>query len=182
MDSHFADLEKVSEGPTSSLHYDLENGLSSNGPAHVAFPEESPIDDEGKIRPKGPEMRRQMTIEEIQLAAAGYEHLDQGKAKSTAKEPQLDEADIREHLLTLQDTVDNLDTSFDTKDPPQSYGLTAEEAAARLKRDGLNALTPPKKKSALRKVCLPLLEGPSSLLNRSDPSISIVCDRCSMSS
>lgn len=151
MDSHFADLEKVSEGPTSSLHYDLENGLSSNGPAHVAFPEESPIDDEGKIRPKGPEMRRQMTIEEIQLAAAGYEHLDQGKAKSTAKEPQLDEADIREHLLTLQDAVDNLDTSFDTKDPPQSYGLTAEEAAARLKRDGLNALTPPKKKSALRK-------------------------------
>jgi sodium/potassium-transporting ATPase subunit alpha len=43
-------------------------------------------------------------------------------------------------------------TSINAGNPSASSGLTAEEAQARLARDGPNQLTPPKKKSALRKV------------------------------
>lgn len=107
----------------------------------------------GHLRPRGVEMKREMTKEDKELAAAGYEHLEEHKTKGKKGESsELDKVDIQEHRLPFSELGKTLDTSIDTKDPGSSYGLTTEEAKARLTRDGPNILTPPKKKSALRKV------------------------------
>ena len=113
----------------------------------VAFPDDN-IREE-KVRPKGVEMKRTITQEEKDLAAAGYEHLD-----ATAKQRKLDEAnlDIQDHKLSLDAVADTLKASFNTRDPGHSLGLTAAEARSRLQQDGPNVLTPPPKRSALRKV------------------------------
>ena len=96
-------------------------------------------------------MSRSLTQEDRDLAAVGYEHLEAAKTKPGA--PAVGEnVDIHEHRLPFEGLEAALKTSFDTKDTPRSEGLTAEEAAAQLKRDGKNVLTPPKRKSALRKV------------------------------
>ena len=114
----------------------------------VAFPDDN-IREE-KTRPKGVEMKRTITQEDKELAAAGYEHLD-----ASAKQRKLEEAnlDIQEHKLPLDAMADTFKTNFNTKDPGHSLGLTAAEAGRRLQQDGANVLTPPPKKSALRKVC-----------------------------
>ncbi|KAI0355099.1 aminophospholipid-transporting P-type ATPase [Trametes cingulata] len=93
-----------------------------------------------------------MTKEEKELAEAGYEHLAQQKTHGEkGGEAELDKVDIQEHQLPFKELESELDTSFDPKDPGQSAGLSSGEAKARLTRDGPNILTPPKKKSALRK-------------------------------
>lgn len=107
------------------------------------------------IRPRGVEMKREMTKEDKELAAAGYEHLEEHKTKGKKGESSdFDNVDIQEHRLAFPELSKALDTNIDTKDPGSSYGLTSEEAKARLARDGPNVLTPPKKRSALRKVRL----------------------------
>ena len=107
-------------------------------------------------RPKGVEMKREMTKEDKELADAGYEHLRQEKAQAHKGagegEGEPDGVDIQEHRLAFEELQGALDTAFDPKEPAVSPGLSAEEAKARLARDGQNVLTPPKKKSALRKV------------------------------
>lgn len=124
----------------------------------VAFPDyDVNANDEkhlGVPRPRGVEMRREMTKEDKELAAAGYEHLDvdKTKGKGGSKKSEFENVDIREHGLSLSGLAEELDTSFDIKNASASAGLTNEEAQARLARDGKNILTPPKKKSALRKV------------------------------
>ncbi|EPS98398.1 hypothetical protein FOMPIDRAFT_41618 [Fomitopsis schrenkii] len=95
-------------------------------------------------------MKREMTKEDMELAAAGYEHLGEHKGKGK-KGDDIDKVDIHEHSLTYVQLGAALETSIDTKEPNLSYGLTADEAKARLARDGHNVLTPPKKKSAFRK-------------------------------
>lgn len=115
----------------------------------VAFPDDSDIHEDRRVRPKGAEMKREMTQEDRDLAAAGYEHLEEKKAKEKA---EFDSVDIQEHRLTFEGLERAHNTVFDTKDPAQSAGLTSEDAKARLARDGQNIITPPKKKSALRKV------------------------------
>ncbi|KAA1477717.1 aminophospholipid-transporting P-type ATPase [Dentipellis sp. KUC8613] len=95
-------------------------------------------------------MKRQRTMEEIELAAAGYEHLDEQK-KHSEKDAEFDKVDIQEHRLPIKGVEDALGSSFDCKDPSASFGLSGDEAATRLKNDGPNSLTPPKKKSALQK-------------------------------
>jgi len=115
----------------------------------VAFPEDDHPRDE-KHRPSGVEMKRQLTQEEIRLAAAGYEHLT--KAKSREEGTKFGDVDITEHSRPIHEIEGLLQSSFNFVDPAQSRGLTADDAEARLKRDGPNALTPPKKKSALQKV------------------------------
>ena len=108
----------------------------------------------GHLRPRGVEMMRELTKEDKELAAAGYEHLEEHKAKGKKGDSSdLDKVDIQEHRLAFAELSKALDTNIDTKDPGSSYGLTSEEAKTRLARDGPNVLTPPKKKSALRKVC-----------------------------
>jgi sodium/potassium-transporting ATPase subunit alpha len=69
-------------------------------------------------------------------------------------ESKLEHVDIHEHQLSFDELQEKLGTSLDIKDPSQSAGITTIEAASRLARDGRNILTPPKKKSALRKASL----------------------------
>lgn len=122
----------------------------------VAFPDDVGHDEKGapnvSARPKGVEMSRSMTQDERDLAAAGYEHLEAEKIKPGAPTIEAN-VDIQEHRLTFAGLQEALQADFDTKDPGKSHGLSAHEAEERLKRDGRNVLTPPKKKSALRKVC-----------------------------
>ncbi|EIN07923.1 aminophospholipid-transporting P-type ATPase [Punctularia strigosozonata HHB-11173 SS5] len=97
-------------------------------------------------------MKREMTQEDKELAAAGYEHLERKRSKgANDKDEEHEKVDITEHHLPFAELAAALQTSIDTKDPGASDGLTEAEAKARLARDGPNVLTPPKKKSALRK-------------------------------
>ena len=105
-------------------------------------------------RPKGVEMKKTLTQEEKDLAAAGYGHLEEQKARQAEKDSDLGNVDITEHNIPLLELDEKLRTSIDTKDPGNSNGLTSEEAQKRLAENGPNVLTPPKKKSALRKVSL----------------------------
>ncbi|PCH38584.1 aminophospholipid-transporting P-type ATPase [Wolfiporia cocos MD-104 SS10] len=127
----------------------------ATGTRAVAFPDDHGHIREEKVqhghaRPRGPEMKREMTKEDMELAAAGYEHLNEERPKGKKGDDQLDGVDITEHQLTFQELSLALDAALDTKDPGNSYGLTTAEANARLARDGPNVLTPPKKKSAWR--------------------------------
>ena len=151
---------------------DLESGVQHVDAVHpsrvIAFPpgedeiiEEKPY---GGLRPhKAAEMRREMTREDKELAEAGYEihHLHDEKDKKQSggkgsgpnkKDTELGDVDIREHQLTFAALAAELQTSMDPKDASASRGLLATEVEARLARDGKNQLSPPKKKSALRKV------------------------------
>ncbi|KIJ24756.1 hypothetical protein M422DRAFT_86436, partial [Sphaerobolus stellatus SS14] len=98
-------------------------------------------------------MRRELTKEERELAQAGYDHLERTETHGTGKEDEkdMDKVDIQEHSLRFDELEKVLLTSIVTKDPGASHGLDEKEAAARLATDGRNVLTPPKKKSALRK-------------------------------
>ncbi|KAI8999130.1 aminophospholipid-transporting P-type ATPase [Trametes punicea] len=98
-------------------------------------------------------MKRELTKEDKELAEAGYEHLSRPKTqgKKDGGEAKLDNVDIHEHKLPFKELQSELDTAFDPKDPERSPGLSGDEAKARLTRYGANVLTPPKKKSALRK-------------------------------
>ena len=131
-----------------------EDGLAIS--RTVAFPGQSEVYEEkihhGHLRPRGVEMKREMTKEDKELAAAGYEHLEEEKAKEKEDE-DMDKVDITEHRLSFAELSKAFETSIDTKNPGGSSGLTSEDAKNRLARDGSNVLTPPKKKSAFRKVC-----------------------------
>lgn len=126
----------------------------------IAFPPDDIAQDEKPApRLRGPEMRRELTIEDKELSQAVYEHLGEQKnqadhsAKDKAKNTDdLDKVDIYEHKLPFADLANELKTSFNGKDAGKSAGLSQAEADARIQRDGPNVLTPPKKKSALRKV------------------------------
>lgn len=149
-----ADTEKGPQPPVEAPTSNDEENLAIRA---VAFPDDNEVHEDkrvGGLRPKGPEMKREMTQEDRELAAAGYEHLEENKAKKGEGKAELDNVDITEHRLSFDDLRIAHNTSFDTKDPAQSPGLTVEDAKARLARDGRNVLTPPKKKSALRKVRL----------------------------
>lgn len=100
-------------------------------------------------------MRRELTIEEKELAAAGYEHLEAdkaAKAKGTDGKKDLGNVDITEHQLGFEKLALYFGTNIDPAAPNKSVGLSPSEASVRLARDGKNQLTPPKRKSALRKV------------------------------
>ncbi|CAA7265292.1 unnamed protein product [Cyclocybe aegerita] len=94
-------------------------------------------------------MRRTLTQEEKDLAAAGYEHLHP-PAKDSKGQGET-HVDIFEHKLSFERLEDTLKTHFDVKDPAQSFGLTTHQAKQRLQENGPNVLTPPKKRSAFRK-------------------------------
>jgi sodium/potassium-transporting ATPase subunit alpha len=108
---------------------------------------------------KNLEMRRELTQEDKELSRANYDHLEKQKSHGEKGGDDDDEkgggganhADIREHRYTMEQLQDILKANFDSKNAPSSFGLTSEEAAARLARNGPNVLTPPKKKSAFQK-------------------------------
>ncbi|KAJ7778681.1 aminophospholipid-transporting P-type ATPase [Mycena maculata] len=120
----------------------LPNEEDNVGTRAVAFHDEQEIEE--KTRPKGVELKHTLTQEDKELAAAGYGHLEEKKAVEEAN------VDITEHKNPLSGLGEALATSIDVKDPAASHGLTATEAAERLKRDGPNILTPPKKRSPFR--------------------------------
>ncbi|KAF8320135.1 aminophospholipid-transporting P-type ATPase [Clavulina sp. PMI_390] len=100
---------------------------------------------------KNLEIRRELTQEDKELSAANYEHLDKKDDKGDGDENLVNQADIREHQYTAEQLTKILDTSFNAKAPATSEGLTSAVAADRLAKNGLNRLTPPKKRSALQK-------------------------------
>lgn len=121
----------------------------------VAFPNEPDSHEEKNaitVRTRGVEMKRNLTQEDRELAAAGYEHLEAEKIGKAVQDSNINAVDIEEHHLPFSRLEEALATSVDTKDPGQSHGLTSAEAQARLDKNGPNVLTPPVKKSALRKV------------------------------
>ncbi|KAJ7063657.1 aminophospholipid-transporting P-type ATPase [Mycena amicta] len=131
----------IASAPTATSLPNEDDNVATRA---VAFHDEQEIEE--KIRPKGVELGHTLTQEDKELAAAGYDHLDKKKKAEDDKA----HVDIIEHNIPLSDLGDKLSTSIDIKAPGSSYGLTADEAAARLKRDGPNILTPPKKRSPLR--------------------------------
>ncbi|RXW15573.1 hypothetical protein EST38_g10279 [Candolleomyces aberdarensis] len=118
----------------------------------VAFPDTVHVHDEKHkpISKGGVEMKRTLTQEERDLADAGYGHLHQ-QTKAQKAEDENAHKEIHEHKLPVELLRQEMGVSFDVKDPARSMGLSLEEAKARLGRDGPNVLTPPKKKSGLRK-------------------------------
>lgn len=128
--------------PHRAINFDVEHGIYLDDKTSPGLQQGS------STRPKGLEMRRELTKEDRELAEAGYSHLDAPGAKVESK----DKSDITEHMLDLDALSSVLDTAFDAKSPNQSHGLTAAQAKERLERYGRNVLTPPKKKSAIMKV------------------------------
>lgn len=103
------------------------------------------------------EMRREWTQEDKELSRANYDHLERqksyhGEKGADGEEGDEGQADIREHRYTIEQLQETFKTNFSIKNVASSFGLTNEEAAARLVRDGPNALTPPKKRSSFQKV------------------------------
>lgn len=149
-----AEVDSASKIETSIVSLSPDGQSEGNPPRAIAFPHEAtPFEEKlptGGIRPKGVEMNRTLTKEEKELADAGYGRLEEQKAIHA--EQDLGHVDITEHAIPLNDLNDKLSTSVDVKDPGNSNGLTSDEAKQRLAKNGPNILTPPKKKSALRKV------------------------------
>lgn len=141
-----------------SPHHDLTNRAVAFGPeVDDTIDTEHRDRDRKDGRPRGVELGpRIMTQEDKELAAAGYDHLDHAKKENGKKgeDGKLGNVDITEHGLPIEEVARVLGASFEMKDPAASLGLTVGEAGERLKRDGPNALTPPKKKTALQKVGL----------------------------
>lgn len=102
------------------------------------------------------EIRRELTQEDKELSRANYDHLEKQRSnlgeKGGDSTDNVAQVDIIEHKYSADVLAEKLSTSFDTKTPASSAGLTAADAATRLARDGPNVLTPPKKKSAFQKV------------------------------
>ena len=88
----------------------------------VAFPDD---DVHRGTRQKGIELKRELTQEDKELAEAI--HPEKGKKG----EKDFDSVDIIEHKLAFGPLSETLKTSFDTKEPGQSHGLTTSEAKAR---------------------------------------------------
>ncbi|KAJ3728358.1 aminophospholipid-transporting P-type ATPase [Lentinula raphanica] len=140
-----------------AISYDVEPQIEEVPVRAVAFsPEDSAAHFEEKAFPilnraRGVELNRTLTQEEKELAAAGYGQLEEQKALQAENDSNVGQVDITEHAIPLADLDDKLSTSIDVKDPANSNGLTSDEAKKRLVENGPNVLTPPKKKSALRK-------------------------------
>ncbi|KAF5373122.1 hypothetical protein D9758_001480 [Tetrapyrgos nigripes] len=130
----------------------LPQQMEESAHPRVAFPDADVQDEKatGGLRPKGVEMKRTMTQEERELAAAAYGHLEEKKAQE-AKDGSLDNTDVSEHQLPFDKLEETLKTSININDPASSVGLTRDEAKDRLAKNGLNILTPPKRRSALMK-------------------------------
>lgn len=155
------DIENADDPKQGALNVGIQD--AQHAPS-VAFPDvanSAPGGQESRHhypRPRGVELRRELTIEEKALAQAGYDHLDSNlktagpDSRTKAKADSFQNVTIHEHALAFDALARELETSLNTKEPGKSQGLTDEEAKARLERDGRNVLSPPKKKSALRKV------------------------------
>jgi sodium/potassium-transporting ATPase subunit alpha len=151
-------MSEVDEKQVPTQSEDISPAAPRPGPTVAFPPSDENVAEEKPVRPRGIEMRRELTTEDKELAQAGYEHLVQEKKEKSAKDGDMDKVDIVEHKMTPAEVAAKFNASIDLKNPGQSQGLTAKDAAERLQRDGPNVLTPPKKKSALRKVSVLFIE------------------------
>jgi sodium/potassium-transporting ATPase subunit alpha len=94
-------------------------------------------------------MKRQLTQEDIRLAAAGYEHL--AKVKSGEEGTKFGDVDITEHSRPIHEIEGLLQTSFNFVDPAQSRGLMVDDAEARLKREARTHLHHPRRSQLCRR-------------------------------
>ncbi|KAI0342212.1 hypothetical protein BDW22DRAFT_1439769 [Trametopsis cervina] len=105
-------------GEKLSLHHatlQVED-LEAAGPRVVAFDQQDQgeITEEkvyhGHLRPRGVEMKREITKEDKELAAAGYEHLEDQKTKHKLGQPsELDKVDLTEHALDFTELPKYID-------------------------------------------------------------------------
>jgi sodium/potassium-transporting ATPase subunit alpha len=145
MDPASGDPEKgILPATTDEPHANDDEALAQRA---VIFPDNEVHEERRGARPKGVEMKRELTVEDKALAAAGYQHLDEKRKKAE----EFDNVDLVEHKLQFAALAERMKTHFDSKSPGSSRGLSENEAKARLEKDGQNILTPPRKKSALRK-------------------------------
>lgn len=157
--------EPVPEASTSAHDASTPTELKRHQPT-IAFDKTS---DQPEIEEKSPaplrvrnrnlEVHRELTQEDKELSRANYDHLERQKSQPGGEKGDGDgnlsnQTDIREHMYSADHLGETLETTFDLKAPASSFGLTMEEAAARLSRNGPNVLTPPKKKSALQKASI----------------------------
>ncbi len=98
----------------------------------------------------GLEIRRELTQHEKDLAIAVQEHIDAEKVQKDEGKDMSN--DLVEHSYPIDKLKEAFNSNFNVKEPGKSVGLSVEDAATRLRNDGPNQLTPPKKKSAFRKV------------------------------
>ena len=91
----------------------------------------------------------QITLPDKPVRPARGPIFSRGTPTLKAVEPKKPEkhVDIDEHLLSFEDFCKRYTTSFNADKPAESEGLSETAAATKLKEDGLNMLTPPKKKS-----------------------------------
>jgi sodium/potassium-transporting ATPase subunit alpha len=104
----------------------------------VAFPDDDVHEERRGTRPKGIELKRELTKEDKELAEAI--HREKGKKG----EKDFDSVDITEHKLAFGPLSEALKTSFDTKAPGQSHGLSTSEAKARYCLNLPSCFTSPK--------------------------------------
>ncbi|CAH7688077.1 hypothetical protein PPACK8108_LOCUS22980 [Phakopsora pachyrhizi] len=146
------DAQKGTE-PSEPLHPNIMVASPTTATAGISFAaeEKRPISVGAMVgleHKRDLALRRELTQDEKELANAGYEELE---AKKKAKELESQSADIIEHRSNVTQVAKSLGSSIDLAKPSISQGLLPDEAQLRLTRDGPNQLTPPKKKSALRK-------------------------------
>ncbi|KAG0148852.1 hypothetical protein CROQUDRAFT_40800 [Cronartium quercuum f. sp. fusiforme G11] len=146
-----ATMNELEDGHFDALPPSLPMGVNSGtAPGGISFADEKrPMSQVAGLEIKRElTLRRELTKDEKELANAGYEQLE---AKKKAKALESRAADITEHTLSPAKVAEAHGTSINMSNPSVSGGISAAEAQSRLARDGLNQLTPPKKKSALQK-------------------------------
>jgi sodium/potassium-transporting ATPase subunit alpha len=116
MDAAVGDPEKQALPPANAE----EENIAQRA---VAFPDNDIHEERRGTRPKGIEMKRELTQEDKELAEAIH--------KGKKGEKDFDSVDITEHKLAFGPLSEALKTSFDTKVPGQSHGLSTSEAKAR---------------------------------------------------
>ena len=104
----------------------------------VAFPDDHGDIREEKIqhlRPRGVEMKREMTKEDIELAAAGYEHLDEHKGKGKKGQSNGGEEDAAVFPPAFTPSINKtLNMVPKTAIPPLPKGLTIAQLKTRLEK------------------------------------------------
>ncbi|KAL0070553.1 hypothetical protein AAF712_002392 [Marasmius tenuissimus] len=123
----------MDEKDASVTEVDVEQLAIAAAPANtraVAFPD-APQPDTHDVSEKrrggggGVEMKRTMTQEDMELAAAGYEHLEEGFAGRDAKGESKDDdkqVDITEHAIPIDMLGTQLNTDMDPKEPGRLSG------------------------------------------------------------
>jgi Cation transporter/ATPase, N-terminus len=107
----------------------------------AARPDRTKLDEKDEITraPTGGENARRPSLPPI---------LSQKERARREREAEVEKKNVNvdEHLMSIQDVAARYNTSINLEKPGSSLGLTTAEAEQVLKANGLNVLTPPKKR------------------------------------